>query len=426
MAVCYFDDKYEEKYNCLYEVKDNVIEVTVDYNIMDEIPAINGIRSYGSNTEFKKRDILIIDYQSKMSYLLKNAQYWGHSEIIGTPDGGDSTKFVATYYFKNSNYKKLCDISKGCGIEKIRVYSNMINELIGYPSLSRKETEDEYVIELKRKTVKQKLEINKNNVRSLVVSDDWKSVHSRKNNNIDIELSGYIEIEMEKSICYEEVYNYVNELMLFFQLLKPCRFYIEKIVVEINKSFYEFCFQMDEIKYKDSYVQNSVNENVLDFLYKCYTKIPYRDGKSEIRNIPYIILNTSRNLEDNFLMFYRFIECYYKQQPIENIKKTFIEFSIKNNYRNLNKSNEAEIENLVYEIVSLRNHYVHEGYFINNKKLYISFPKIGKMVNTKNHIEENIDWEWIYDRTKILYEIVIDIIFRDMLGYEKYKFYKHF
>ena len=53
MAVCYFDDKYEEKYNCLYEVKDNVIEVTVDYNIMDEIPAINGIRSYGSNTEFK-------------------------------------------------------------------------------------------------------------------------------------------------------------------------------------------------------------------------------------------------------------------------------------------------------------------------------------------------------------------------------------
>ncbi len=48
MAVCYFDDKYEEKYNWLYEVKDNVIEVTVDYNIMDEIPAINGIRSYGS------------------------------------------------------------------------------------------------------------------------------------------------------------------------------------------------------------------------------------------------------------------------------------------------------------------------------------------------------------------------------------------
>ena len=43
-----------------------------------------------------------------------------------------------------------------------------------------------------------KLEINKNNVRSLVVSDDWKSVHSRKNNNIDIEFSGYIEIEMEK------------------------------------------------------------------------------------------------------------------------------------------------------------------------------------------------------------------------------------
>ena len=39
---------------------------------------------------------------------------------------------------------------------------------------------------------------------------------------------------------------------------------------------------------------------------------------------------------------------------------------------------------------------------------------------------ENVDFDWIYERTKILYEIVIDIIFKNMLQYENYGFNKHF
>ena len=58
--------------------------------------------------------------------------------------------------------------------------------------------------------------------------------------------------------------------------------------------------------------------------------------------------------------------------------------------------------------------------------MYMTFPKIKCKVNPKSHIEENVNVEWIYYRTKILYEIVIDIIFRNMLNYENYKFNKHF
>ena len=61
MAICYFDNKYEEKYDCQYEFKNDGIEVMVNYDIMDEIPVINGMRTLGSNTKFDKRDILIID-----------------------------------------------------------------------------------------------------------------------------------------------------------------------------------------------------------------------------------------------------------------------------------------------------------------------------------------------------------------------------
>lgn len=426
MAVCYFNDKYDEKYDCQYEVKKDGIEIVVNYDIDDEIPAINGVRTFGSNTEFKKRDILIIDYQTKMNYLLKNAYYCGHSEVLGTPDGGYKTRFFSRFYFGDKNYEKLCDLQNGNNIKKIRIYSNIINELIGYPSLYKEENKNEYIIKLKRDTSKQRVKVNLNNIKSIEISDDWTSEHKRKSNEIDIKLNGYIEIEMDNCINYEDIYNYVQELIIYFQLLKPCKFNINKIVVEIEKLYYGFCLPINEMNYKNSYVEKSVTNDVLEFLLNCYSSIPYRNSKNEIRNIPYIILETSRNLEDNFLMFYRFIECYYKQQPIKDIKTTFIRYSIENNYKKVNQIEENIIENIVYEIISLRNHYVHEGYYIKDKKLYIAFPKVNGKANPKNYIAKNVDVDWIYEKTKILYEIVVDIIFRKMLNYDNYKFNKHF
>ena len=71
----------------------------------------------------------------------------------------------------------------------------------------------------------------------------------------------------------------------------------------------------------------------------------------------------------------------------------------------------------------LRNRYVHSGYYIKNNSLKITFKDLdGKTSKLKNYTLNNIDVKWIYERTKILYSIAIDIIFKNMLGYEKYKF----
>ena len=102
MPVCYFNKKYEKEYDCQYEIKDDEIEVIVKYDIMDEIPSVNGMRSFGSNTQFESRDILIIDNKLKMNYLLKDAQFSGHSVTYGNPDGGDKTRF-STMYLSNSS-----------------------------------------------------------------------------------------------------------------------------------------------------------------------------------------------------------------------------------------------------------------------------------------------------------------------------------
>lgn len=229
---------------------------------------------------------------------------------------------------------------------------------------------------------------------------------------------------MDKLINYDDVPDYIKKLMIYLQLFKPNRLEINKVTVKIDDDYYGLMVPIEELKYKTSIIENSVEDNLSKFLLKCYHLIPYRNSKNEIRNIPYIILNTYRNIEDNFLMFYRFIECYYKQKPIKNIKNSFIKYSIENNYKDKDKI--QNLKNIEREIICLRNHYVHNGYHISNKKLYISFKKIGKKANPKNYRAENVDFYWIYERTKILYKIVIDIIFKEMLQYDNYEFNKYF
>ena len=106
MAVCYLFANYEVQYKCKYNITKDFIEVETDYDIEEEIEAKNGLKLLGSHTQFKERDILIIDYQNKSNFLLKNARYVGRSSVYGTPDGGRKTKFRTRNYFRHGDYGK--------------------------------------------------------------------------------------------------------------------------------------------------------------------------------------------------------------------------------------------------------------------------------------------------------------------------------
>lgn len=424
MAVCYFNDDYDTSYSCEYLIKKNVIEVVVNYEIDEEIESdSNGVKSFGINTKFEERDILIIDHKNKKNYLLKDAYYSGHSNVWGTPDGGSKTKFISRYYFCDKNYDKLCKLKKTPKVNKIRMHSSLINELIGHPSLFEDNIGDEFIIKLKRNTIKKNIDLGINNIKEIVLSDDWSHIHSYKNNDISIKLSGYLEIVLNKKINYYDIYDYIKEVVVYLQLIRPNKLKIDKITAFIDNTYYELNIPISELEYNDKYISNSVSIDFIEFLTRCYYLIPYRKSKSEIRNIPYIIFETSRNLEDNFLMFYRFIECYYKKR---NITTSFISYSITSNYKKGSTMENEEIEKLSQEIICLRNHYVHSGYFLKNNSLRITFKKVGRKSNPENYTVNNIDVDWIYKRTKILYEIVIDIIFKNMLNFDQYKFEKYF
>lgn len=420
MAVCFFDNKYDKSFECEYSINDNVIEVIVKYDISTEFKMNeNGFRTFGENTEIKDRDILIVDSQTKNNYLLKNAYFSDYKLSFTIVDNTPTIKFNSKYYLFHKNYEKLIELPKILKIEKIKLYNNLINKFIGYPSYSKNEENNELVIKLKKDYAKQYIKINRINISQIVVSDGWNCI-CNNSNEISIKLTGYLELILIDKINCDDVFDYIYELIIYLQLLRPNKLIIEKVKVFINGTYYELCCpKMNELKYSDKYICNSVSDEFSNFIKKCYEKIPYRNSENEIRNIPYIILKTSRSLEDNFLMFYRFIECYYK-----NKNRFFLLEGLKglSEYKGKDKSN--DIEDLICEIKNLRNHYTHSGYFIKNKEIKIVNKYGSKKYQNVEYI--TVDYDWIYKRTMILYKVVINIIFTEMLEYKKYKFDIHF
>ena len=195
------------------------------------------------------------------------------------------------------------------------------------------------------------------------------------------------------------------------QIYIPNKFLIEKLYVEIDKTYFKFSTYFNIANYTEKNIDISISTPLIEFLENCYKNIPYRNSASKFRNIPYIVNSTTKSLEDNFLMFYKFIECYYQNGSNSIIKGltdhySSIETLIKNEF----------LDQTALEIVKLRNHYVHSGYYIRNNCLKIK----------KEKTITNIDIQWIFLRTRLLYLVAIDIIFKEMLGFEKYNYKKLF
>lgn len=420
------DGNYEISYPCTYEIRKNLMEIKAEYEIDEEIEAVNGFKIRTDNMEFRKRDLLLVDFHNKKNYLLKNAWYAGDSAVYNSLDGGVFTTFQSNVYFESRDAERLMELPPMPKINKIKISSKSINDLIGCPSLRIENGEQQYTICLSREKNPRSVDIEANNVQRISVGDIWNSMRDRGKHHIDIDFCGYIEIELMRRVNYEDAADFMRELRIFMQLYVPGKFRVEKVQVQVNDIYYQLHLPQRPFSYQERRVEQTVAVDLLDFLKNCYTAIPYRKSTADVRNIPYIVLETSRSLEDNFLMFYRFVECYYKRQPLSGAKNHFLTIGMQEHYVKKHPLSEEEIEKLAQEMICLRNHYVHSGYFIRNASLKITFPRIGEKKNSKDYTAHPVDVNWIYVRTKMLYEIVIDIIFADMLGYENYHFSKHF
>ena len=414
MSICWFNNDDKKKFRCEYSVEQDCIKVQVEYDIEQEIETgPDGVRVIGVNTTFKNRDILVVDVDSKKSFLLKNARYNGMSQRYGSYDDRQICIFVSDIYFA-ARTEDLIHLLPTPKIKKIRLFSKMIADYLNRPSVGIHNTNDTCLITLTRNRDETGIDIGKNNIKRITLNDTWKMMDSGM--SISIDISGYIEIELYKKTNYTEISSYIYESMIYMQLFSQGNFILEEVIVEVDDRLYKLYLPLRKSSYKKNRRDNSVSISLLEFLKLCYLKIPYRHSKDEIRNIPYIVMNSYENIEDMFLMLYRFIECYYKRH---GVKRTFIKKCFAEHYHDKNSAGSEKIACYVRELICLRNHYVHSGYYIKNGYLRITFAKRGE--DPRDYTAE-VSVQWIYERVQIMRAMVLDIIFREMLGIEQYRY----
>lgn len=265
MPVCYFNLNYAEIHRCDYVITDDGIEISVEYDIMNEVPSVNGMRVFGGNTKFDARDILIVDHHSKRNILVKQAYYAGHTRTYGTLDDGSNTKFLGHLYFEHNVLDQLTRLPVMPKIKTIKIYSTAILDWTGIPSLEVTDSSDYLNYRLSKNVTPSTIPINIQNIKQISVSDDW-TLNGDGGSHISIDFLGCIEIELLKRINYDKIYDFIYELIIFLQLYCPDRFSVQKIHVMIDNVFYRCSVPLPETRIKGKHVQNTVRADLLSFL----------------------------------------------------------------------------------------------------------------------------------------------------------------
>ncbi len=418
MAVCFFDNNFNKKYRCTYFIEEEYITVYVEYDIFVEVPVRNGVRAI-SNSNFASRDILIADPDNNEYYLIKHAYYAGINNRYASLDDKSVSIFKSSIYLSNDKYSKLMELPERPKCSSIRIFSKDFLRIESNYSYKKKENDDELLILLKKKNTSSDYEISTSKIKKILFNDWWEQKENWKNGEVVIDIFPYVEIQFKRRQNYDEIFKFIYEFKIYMQLYIKDGFKVDNIWLNIDDTFYKFKCHTRSFEYKEE-KKFIIEDSMASFLKKCYSNIDYAyTNKMWLRNIPYAISQNSRNIEDSFLIYYKFIECFYKSKNEKGIHNRFIAKAIEENYK-FKKYTEKELLNLSREIVCLRNHYVHAGYFIKNSKLKISKSKDNP--DFQEYIAD-IDFEWLYNRTDILRKASIDIIYKDILGYENYKYF---
>lgn len=404
MITCKINNK---NYYCEYQQVEDGFEVQTSYYISEEdSEETNGINFVSSSTSYKNRDIYIYDPSNKSYFLLKDAYWNGTSTNYSYQFGKTETRFKSLYALSSNHIESLLALKAKFKVKKIRIYSPTILDFIKLKH--SKEIFDglEYTIKFNSQKKSINTSINKNNIHSIKLEDDYNYFHT-KDNKINIELKAYIELTLIKGIDYTDVSEYVRELIIYMQLYIPGKVKIDDINIFVGKTYYKLIYPFILPKEVNCYVRPSVNQDLKQYLCNCYTNMPYRENDT-IRGLHYLLIDKSRNIEDNFLMCYRFIEHYYKKY--KNSSQPFLDAFA--DYPNNSINN---IPKYVRELKALRNHYTHDGYYIKDNNLLIR-------QNKKSNYIIHIDFYWIKEKYDTLLNLVINIVFKNILNYDKYNF----
>ena len=490
----------ESPFRCEYEILDNgIIKAKIYYRYMSrelKPDCIGGMLVSCTATSqvslHKKRDLLIFD--NDKCFLLKNAHV----------DSDESTMVCsAMEYFISYNVDKnrMFKFFSKTKVKSIKIFAETPYK---FKTTGRffKEYNPKIFDKLKDKTYLKTLEQYKHreifvNYNSYLVEVSYiskESVNINKNNISKIskqignspdspnEFSVYIQIDLIEAVDPDKVHDYLEEIMVYFQLFYPSKIKIDQVSTILEDVDQEVDTIIDDVRHEVKIIEDdncfefvtvdlqnfydrvamfntnllsadypTITENILDFLKTCYDKIAYRTCDNYLRDIKHFIFEPSLLIENWFLCCFKFIETFYRNlsNRREIIKKAIEEYDgnpnkediflycfkftekyykdLKNNYMLIKRA----IEEYYYE--KDNEPYGHKIIENATKKYGDYADCIVKLRNHYSHggyyLPKNFnnskkisELDVYNDFLRVLQRIAMNIIFKSILGYESHKF----
>ena len=498
---------WESPFSCEYEILDNgIIKAKIYYPYMScelEPVYIGGMLVSGTATSrvslHKKRDLLIFD--NDKCFLLKNAHV--DSDVF-------TMECRATEYFISYNVDKnrMFKFFSKTKVKSIKIFAKTLDFKDKDIFFPKEKIPTKTFDKLKDKTYLKTLErykhreifVNYNSYLDLVEVSyiSKESVNINKNNISKIsrqignspdssnKSSVYIQIDLIEAVDPDKVYDYLEEIAIYFQLFWPTKIKIDHVYTILEDIDQEVDTIIDDIRHEAKiieddncfefvtfYLENfynrvvmfntnllsafspTITKNILDFLKTCYDKIAYRKCDNYLREIKHFIFKPSLLIENWFLCCFKFIETFYRNlsNRREIIKKAIEEYDKKYNddqnkenifsycfeftekyykyFRNSKNLVKKAIEEYYYEKdIEPYGHKIIE----NATKKYGNYADC--IVKLRNHYShggyylpknfnnsKKISERDVYnDFLRVLQRIAMNIIFKSILGYESHKF----
>lgn len=339
-------------------------------------------------------------------------------------------------------------------VKSIRIYSKSLIRFIPDCIYTYCEDSKCVLIEFNKELQSNFIEINSNNIDKISLGGSFHLEKINDEYHVCVKYVGFIQIDLIEDVDCSEVYDYLEEIMVYFQLFCPDRIKIDKVEIDTGYGFFKFVtayfncrFNNDAIVSDSRYIPNLVSvkkEKILDFLGKCYNKIVYRkpthEEKLAVKLIDEIIFSDTFKMwwEITFLHCFTFIELFFKKERIQSLSKKLkqkekLKDELKERiekesskekvsskykmflaiYNSEGKLSFCEQKNKANDIVNFRNIYSHEGYYISDR---------GIEYGTGDNCKKDGSSEAYELLRTVLFPIATDIIFKDILGYEHYEF----
>ena len=384
-----------------YTFDDNQLEITI-YNYSS-----NSFLSDNSTVEYK--EFIIEDLKNKI-FMYSPVFY------------NNGTTFALTYYevfrtnfyFKTESYQNSDEFIADMSIRAIRFFHPLLIHNFTNPCLHIDKNENTINCKLNTKSETKTIPIQNNNVETLVFGGVYNYSLKNYRQSLSIETENYVEIVLSDTISYDDLLSYVNEFDVFISIYSPTK--LRTYETQVRSGSGKLLTVVHKLLGKEKYYNKPVHQPVklgfFEYIEKAYKTFEYRLADDKNKYLP-LEFKKPTSLEDQYTYYFRYIDMYMGERMKSSTQTDVNNYDrlsafVDENLSFFDSQDISNIDDFKNELNSLRNHYVHEGYYLPNNKFKVTKKKKFKYYKT-------MDYNWLYRVTQALKLGVYKILYEDVL-----------